>query len=284
MVGYKYYTVLTDIGKQKLTDAIANENILEFTEMAIGDANGISYEPTSDMTALKHETYRATISSSRIDEIDRNIMIFELVVPTSSGGYYMREAGLFSQDGTMIAIARIAEQYKPQVSEGAGSSITISMRIAISSKAQVYINVPESISYATQNFVVDKINEHLEEENPHNQYVFTTYANETFATKDDLNNKADRAHNHDEVYSAVNHTHEDTYSDINHNHDDIYIKKGESSGDFAPANHNHDESYSKLNHTHTGYAASGHTHSNYAVSNHNHDSVYMKKEVLHQYQ
>lgn len=204
MSGYKYFVILTDIGKQKLAQAIATESPLDFTEMAVGDSNGTSYNPTPDMTALKHETYRATISNVSIDEVDKNIMIFQLVVPSSSGGYYIREAGLFSSDGSLIAIARTAEQYKPQLSEGAGASIDINMRIAISSEAQIYINVPESDSYATNKYVAEEFKKHTQEEDPHQQYMLETYANEIFATKESvttgLDAKADKKHNHDEVY------------------------------------------------------------------------------------
>lgn len=200
MAGYKYFVILTDKGKELLASAIATESPLDFTEMAVGDSNGTSYNPTPDMTALKHETYRATISNVSIDEIDKNIMIFQLVVPSSSGGYYIREAGLFSSDGSLIAIARTAEQYKPQLSEGAGASIDINMRIAISSEAQIYINIPESDSYATHKYVAEKINQHIADENPHNQYVLSTNASSTFATKEEVSNKADKNHNHDDVY------------------------------------------------------------------------------------
>lgn len=204
MAGYKYFVILTDIGKQKLAQAIATESPLDFTEMAVGDSNGTGYNPTPDMTALKHETYRATISNVSIDEVDKNIMIFQLVVPSSSGGYYIREAGLFSSDGSLIAIARTAEQYKPQLSEGAGASIDINMRIAISSEAQIYINVPESDSYVTHKYVAEEFKRHTQEEDPHQQYMLETYANEIFATKESLTGgldaKADKEHNHDEVY------------------------------------------------------------------------------------
>ena len=218
MAGYKYFTVLTDVGKQKLVEAIANETALDFTEMAVGDSNGTSYDPTPDMTALKHETYRATISSVSIDEVDRNIMIFQLVVPSSSGGYYIREAGLFSSDGSLIAIARTAEQYKPQLSEGAGASIDINMRIAISSEAQIYINVPESDSYATQNYVKEEFKKHKAEENPHAQYVILdTYNAEIDELEQALASKADSNHRHDDLYSNINHTHSN-YAANNHSH------------------------------------------------------------------
>lgn len=190
MAGYKYVTILTDVGKQKLAEAIANETALDFTEIAIGDANGVGYEPTSDMTSLKNETYRAAIGSLRIDEVDKNIMIFEFVVPASSGGYYLREAGLFASDGSMIAIARTAEQYKPLVSEGAGASITISMRIAVSSDAQVYINIPESISYATQTYVNEELKKHKTDANAHEQYLLKSTADETYSKNNHSHNFA----------------------------------------------------------------------------------------------
>lgn len=246
MAGYKYYTILTDIGKQKLVEAISNETPIDFTDIAVGDANGVSYDPTGEETALKHEVFKKAIDSVSIDEFDKNIMVFEMVVPASSGGYYMREAGLFASDGSLIAIARTAEQYKPLLEEGAGASITISMRIAISSDAQVYINIPESINYATQNYVQEEFKKHKTDENPHAQYVILdTYNEEIDELEQALASKADSNHRHDDLYSDINHAHSN-YADSNHRHDDLY---------------------SDINHT----------HSNYAASNHNHDDVYIKK-------
>lgn len=208
MAGYKYFTVLTDVGKQKLAEAIANETPLDFTEMAIGDSNGLSYDPVSDMTALKHVTYRAAIGSMKINAEDKNVMEFEFVVPASTGGFYVREAGLYSSDGTLIAISRLPEQYKADMAEGAGSSMTVRMLVAISSEAQIYITVPASIAYATQTYVAEAFKKHTQEEDPHQQYMLETYGNEIFATKEsltiELNAKADKTHNHDEVY--VNNT------------------------------------------------------------------------------
>lgn len=221
MAGYKYYTILTDVGKQKLAEAIANETALDFTEMAVGDSNGTSYEPTSDMTALKHVTYRAAIGSMKINAEDKNIMEFEFVVPASTGGFYVREVGLYSSDGTLIAISRLPEQYKADMAEGAGSSMTVRILVAISSDAQIYITVPASITYATKTYVTEEFKKHKADSNPHEQYVL----NETYSDKiDELQeNIAGKA--------ASNHTH----------------------SNYAANNHNHDSAYSKLNHTHSNY-------------------------------
>ena len=252
MAGYKYYTILTDVGKQKLVEAISNETPIDFTEIAVGDANGVSYNPTGEETALKHEVFKKAIDSVSIDSIDKNIMIFEMVVPASSGGYYMREAGLFASDGTLIAVARIAEQYKPLLEEGAGSSITISMRIAISSDAQVYINIPESINYATQNYVQEEFKKHKADSNPHEQYVL----NEMYSAKID------------ELQEDI-----DSKAATNHNHDSTYLKKTDASSTYATK--------TEMNNGLAGKAASNHTHSNYAANNHNHDSVYSKTNHTH---
>lgn len=290
MAGYKYYTILTDVGKQKLVEVISNETPIDFTEIAVGDANGVSYDPTGEETALKHEVFKKAIDSVSIDSIDKNIMIFEMVVPASSGGYYMREAGLFANDGTLIAIARIAEQYKPLLEEGAGASITISMRIAISSDAQVYINIPESINYATQNYVQEEFKKHKADENPHTQYVILEAYNEKIDELEQaLTSKADSNHRHDDLYSDINHTHSN-YAASNHNHDNTYLKKTDASSTYATktemnkglagkaaSNHSH-SNYAANNHNHDSvYSKTNHTHSNYASSSHNHDSVYLKK-------
>lgn len=252
MAGYKYFTVLTDVGKQKLAEAIANETALDFTEMAVGDSNGTSYEPTSDMTALKHVTYRAAIGSMKINAEDKNIMEFEFVVPASTGGFYVREAGLYSSDGTLIAISRLPEQYKADMAEGAGSSMTVRILVAISSDAQIYITVPASITYATQTYVIEEFKKHKADSNPHEQYVLNEiYFAKIDELQEDINSKAANTHNHDSTY----------------------LKKTDASSTYATKE--------ALNTGLAGKAATNHSHSNYAANNHNHDSVYSKTNHTH---
>lgn len=247
-MSYKYFTVLTDVGKQKLAEAIANETALDFTEMAVGDSNGTSYEPTSDMTALKHVTYRAAIGSMKINAEDKNTMEFEFVVPASTGGFYIREAGLYSSDGTLIAISRLPEQYKADMAEGAGSSMTVRILVAISSDAQIYITVPASITYATKTYVTEEFKKHKADSNPHEQYVLNeTYSDKIDELQEDIDSKAASTHNHDSTY----------------------LKKTDASSTYATK--------SEMNTGLAGKAATNHTHSNYAASNHNHDSTYLKK-------
>lgn len=267
-MSYKYFTVLTDVGKQKLAEAIANETALDFTEMAVGDSNGTSYEPTSDMTALKHVTYRAAIGSMKINAEDKNIMEFEFVVPASTGGFYVREAGLYSSDGTLIAISRLPEQYKADMAEGAGSSMTVRILVAISSDAQIYITVPASITYATQTYVAEEFKKHKADSNPHEQYVLNeTYSAKIDELEEDINSKAASNHNHDSTYLKKTDA-SSTYATKSELSDGLAGKAAtnHSHSNYAANNHNHDSVYSKTNHTHTGYAASSHSHAFSAIT------------------
>lgn len=282
MAGYKYFTVLTDVGKQKLAEAIANETALDFTEMAVGDSNGTSYEPTSDMTALKHVTYRAAIGSMKINAEDKNIMEFEFVVPASVGGFYIREAGLYSSDGTLIAISRLPEQYKADMAEGAGSSMTVRILVAISSDAQIYITVPASITYATQTYVAEEFKKHKADSNPHEQYVLNeTYSDKIDELQEGINSKAANTHNHDSTYLKT--------TDASR----IYLNKTDAGNTYATkealntglagkaaSNHNHDSAYLKKTDASSTYATKSELNtglSGKAASNHNHDNIYLKK-------
>ena len=305
-MSYKYFTVLTDVGKQKLAEAIANETALDFTEMAVGDSNGTSYEPTSDMTALKHVTYRAAIGSMKINAEDKNIMEFEFVVPASTGCFYVREAGLYSSDGTLIAISRLPEQYKADMAEGAGSSMTVRILVAISSDAQIYITVPASITYATQTYVVEEFKKHKADSNPHEQYVLNEiYSDKIDELQEGINSKAASNHNHDSTYlkktdaSSTYATKEALNTGLagkaasNHNHDSAYLKKTDASSTYATkselntglagkaaSNHHHDSTYLKKTDASSTYATKSELNTGLAgkaASNHNHDSTYLKK-------
>lgn len=151
-----YYVILTKQGKELLANALANESILDFTQMAVGDGGGSSYEPDENQTSLRNETYRSAISSMKVNEQDSNVLEFEFVVPASSGGYYIREAGLFAGE-TLVAVAKMGDNYKPEIIEGAGSSMTIRFMLAINNEYNAVINISESIEYATKTYVNEKI-------------------------------------------------------------------------------------------------------------------------------
>ena len=72
----------------------------------------------------------------------------------------MRELGLYDDAGTLIAVANMAESYKPALAEGSGRSQTCRMVIIVSSVASVALTIDTTTVMATQDYVDDKIAEH----------------------------------------------------------------------------------------------------------------------------
>ncbi|MGC5254330.1 phage tail protein, partial [Escherichia coli] len=80
--------------------------------------------------------------------------------PPEVGGFWMRELGLYDDAGTLIAVANMAESYKPALAEGSGRSQTCRMVIIVSSVASVELTIDTTTVMATQDYVDDKIAEH----------------------------------------------------------------------------------------------------------------------------
>ncbi|WP_250848196.1 tail fiber protein [Escherichia coli] len=81
-------------------------------------------------------------------------------MPPEVGGFWMRELGLYDDAGTLIAVANMAESYKPALAEGSGRSQTCRMVIIVSSVASVALTIDTTTVMATQDYVDDKIAEH----------------------------------------------------------------------------------------------------------------------------
>ncbi|MED9125537.1 tail fiber protein, partial [Escherichia coli] len=94
------------------------------------------------------------------DKRNSNYIIAELVIPPEVGGFWMRELGLYDDAGTLIAVANMAESYKPALAEGSGRSQTCRMVIIVSTVASVELTIDTTTVMATQDYVDDKIAEH----------------------------------------------------------------------------------------------------------------------------
>lgn len=84
----------------------------------------------------------------------------ELVIPPEVGGFWMRELGLYDDEGTLIAVANMAESYKPELAEGSGRAQTCRMVIIVSSVESVALSIDSTMVMATQDYVDDRLAEH----------------------------------------------------------------------------------------------------------------------------
>lgn len=156
----KYKTLITTAGAAKFAAATAGGTKITLTQMAVGDGGGTLPVPSVSQTKLIGEKWRAALNKISVDARHNNYVVAELVIPPEVGGFWLREMGLYDADGTLVAVASMAESYKPELAEGSGRAQTLRMVIIVSAIESVDLTVDATMVMATQDYVDDKLAEH----------------------------------------------------------------------------------------------------------------------------
>ncbi|EIR8740075.1 phage tail protein [Escherichia coli] len=157
----KFKTVITDTGAKKLAQAAAPDGKpVRLTHMAVGDGGGALPTPDSKQTRLVHKVWRHTVNRVILDATHQNRIIAELVIPPETGGFWIREIGVFDEHGDLIAVGNTAESYKPAVAEGSGRAQTFRTILTVSSTATVALTVDNTMVMATVDYVDNELKEH----------------------------------------------------------------------------------------------------------------------------
>ncbi|EMU2323452.1 tail fiber protein [Salmonella enterica] len=157
----KFKTVITTAGAAKLAAAtMPGGKKINLNVMAVGDGGGKLPDPEAGQTQLVNEVWRHTLNKISQDNRYSNYIVAELVIPPEVGGFWMRELGLYDDEGTLIAVANMAESYKPELAEGSGRAQTCRMVIIVSSVESVALSIDSTMVMATQDYVDDRLAEH----------------------------------------------------------------------------------------------------------------------------
>lgn len=157
----KFKTVITTAGAAKLAAAtVPGGKKINLNVMAVGDGGGKLPVPDAGQTQLVNEVWRHTLNKISQDNRYSNYIVAELVIPPEVGGFWMRELGLYDDEGTLIAVANMAESYKPELAEGSGRAQTCRMVIIVSSVESVELSIDSTMVMATQDYVDDRLAEH----------------------------------------------------------------------------------------------------------------------------
>ena len=140
----KQYTLLTSSGINKLLKTASDGSKIALKEIVVSDYDGELSEQT---TSIPNEKYRGAINAVTIDENDNNILDVDAIIPPEVGGFYIKTAGIYCDDGSLFAVARLADTYKPLLNEGSSKDITLNFKLQIS-------NANESIILKVDNNVV----------------------------------------------------------------------------------------------------------------------------------
>ncbi|XHR29609.1 MAG: phage tail protein [Chthoniobacteraceae bacterium] len=150
-----FVTLITNLGQAKIAAALANGTTVNISEMAIGDGMGNPITPDITQTALVREVYRAQLNSLTRDSANPNYIIAELIVPSTVGGWTVREFGLFDNAGALIAVGNYPDSYKPTLDENSARDMIVRVIIEISNEANVTIEIDPSVVLASRQWVGD---------------------------------------------------------------------------------------------------------------------------------
>lgn len=150
-----YFAILTTLGQSKIANAIATETPINLTEMAWGDGGGNPITPTPSMTALVNEVYRAGINEQKQDPLNPPQVQIVGIIPTAIGGFWLREAGIFDEDGDMIAVCNMGDTYKESLAEGAVRDFLTRFILNVGNTAAINLLIDPAIVLASRQWTTD---------------------------------------------------------------------------------------------------------------------------------
>lgn len=176
----KQYTLLTASGINKLLKTASDGSKIALKEVVVSDYEG---ELSEQITSIPNEKYRGAINAVTIDESDSNILDVDAIIPPEVGGFYIKTAGIYCDDGSLFAVARLADTYKPLLNEGSSKDITLNFKLQIANASEsIILKVDNNIVLATRKWcekmflkIKDKIDAYTKKE-----------SDDKFALKDDL--------------------------------------------------------------------------------------------------
>ncbi|STS62490.1 Tail fiber protein [Klebsiella pneumoniae] len=146
-----YKAVLTGEGVRRFASAALSGVPIGFAEMAVGDGELTDHE---SRTGLVSERYRAPLNRVVIADPAANVIRTEMIMMPEVGGFWLREAALYDDEGACLAVADLPPSYKPLLDQGAGRLQSVNLWIAVSNTVDVELKADPSVILAT----VDEVN------------------------------------------------------------------------------------------------------------------------------
>ena len=157
-----YYTLLTNAGIAYETACKAAGVPIKLAQISVGDGNGAVYNPDASAKALKREVWRGPLNALFQDEKNANWLMAEVTIPSDVGGWYVREAGLWTDTGILYAIVKYPESYKPVLAtSGSGKEFYIRSIFETSNASNVTLLIDDTVVKATRAWVMDYLAQQL---------------------------------------------------------------------------------------------------------------------------
>jgi len=173
MSDYRTYVTQTGFGLER--DAKFNNASVDFAVLVVGEGALADAESPAAQTDLIHQVREYAITIEK-DDKDPNVWIARAEIPAEDGGFTIREAGIKTGSGELYAYARQAGDYKPLLEEGQGKSYTIRLKFVPGNADTIQVKIDPSVQFATPTDLNNAVAEHVNKNDPHEQYQTKTAA------------------------------------------------------------------------------------------------------------
>lgn len=163
----QFRTVTTNAGRNAVREALTQGKTVKLSHMSVGDGGGNPVTPLSTMTKLVNERFRAQINDIVLDPATPDLFTAELFIPQVEGGWYIREVGLWMDDGTLFAVGNTPLTEKPDISSGAATDLLVRLIIRVLDAATVSIEIDPAQVLATREYVDRKLDAHNKDGGAH---------------------------------------------------------------------------------------------------------------------
>ena len=142
-----YYALVTTTGLAKLAELPVG-GTLTLTHMAFGNS---TIDPTEDMTSLHSEQHRCALLNVEVESTNPNNLAAEAVIDSTVGGFWIREVGIYDEDGDLFAVGKYPATYKPETTEGTVKELGVRMILAVSNAEDVIVTYHSGIMQGAAN-------------------------------------------------------------------------------------------------------------------------------------
>ena len=141
----EYGTVMTTQGAAIIADCVLNGRKLPIVEAAAGDGGGEATTPTPGQTALVNERWRGEIAGKSLSPTTPNMIDVKIVIGDNVGGFTIREMGLYSDTGVLIAVCNTPATEKVAISSGVYGKLAMIMHIVVADVSVLEFKITPSL-------------------------------------------------------------------------------------------------------------------------------------------
>jgi len=160
-----YGTIITDAGAAAVSQALLAGERLPVVWAAVGDGNGEKTAPGREQTALVHELWRGEIAYAAINPETANMIDVKFVLPDEVGGFTIRELGLFSDSGVLVAVGNTPDTEKAAISQGVSGRLTVTVHLLVKDASALEFVVNPSLDMVSREELETALEDALEGHN-----------------------------------------------------------------------------------------------------------------------